>query len=219
MGGIVLKRKIIKIDEEKCNGCGLCAAACHEGAIGMVEGKARLLREDYCDGLGDCLPACPMNAISFEEREAPAYDHQAVLAAKAAKQAEEPAPCGCPGSRSRTLTHESAPSCEGSLGELPSELGPVAGPDQARAGQGSLFRERRPADCRRLHRLCLWRLSPAVYPWPGCADRLPQTGPRGIMRKSSAPSSQTTRSAVSPSCGWRCPAAADWKMPPAAPFK
>ena len=123
MGGIVLKRKIIRIDEEKCNGCGLCAAACHEGAIGMVEGKARLLREDYCDGLGDCLPACPMNAISFEEREAPAYDHQAVLAAKAAKQAEEPAPCGCPGSRSRTLTHESAPSCEGSLGELPSELG------------------------------------------------------------------------------------------------
>ena len=123
MGGTVLKRKIIRIDEEKCNGCGLCAAACHEGAIGMVEGKARLLREDYCDGLGDCLPTCPMNAISFEEREAPAYDHQAVLAAKAAKQAEEPTPCGCPGSRSRTLTHESSPSCEASLGELPSELG------------------------------------------------------------------------------------------------
>ena len=75
-------RKIIKIDEEKCNGCGLCAQACHEGAIGMVEGKAKLLREDYCDGLGDCLPACPMNAISFEEREAPAYNEAAVLAAK-----------------------------------------------------------------------------------------------------------------------------------------
>ena len=118
MGGIVLKRKIIRIDEEKCNGCGLCAAACHEGAIGMVEGKARLLREDYCDGLGDCLPACPMNAISFEEREAPAYDHQAVLAAKAAKQAEEPAPCGCPGSRSRALhPREEAPA-----GEMPSQL-------------------------------------------------------------------------------------------------
>ena len=78
-------RKIITIDEEKCNGCGLCAGACHEGAIGMVGGKAKLLREDYCDGLGDCLPACPMNAISFEEREAPAYNEAAVLAAKKAK--------------------------------------------------------------------------------------------------------------------------------------
>ena len=79
-------RRIITIDEEKCNGCGLCAKACHEGAIGMVDGKAKLLREDYCDGLGDCLPACPMDAISFEEREAPAYNEAAVLAAKAAKE-------------------------------------------------------------------------------------------------------------------------------------
>ena len=78
-------RKIITIDEEKCNGCGLCASACHEGAIGIVDGKAKLLREDYCDGLGDCLPACPVNAISFEQREAPAYNEAAVLAAKQAK--------------------------------------------------------------------------------------------------------------------------------------
>jgi len=92
-------RRIITINEEKCNGCGLCAKACHEGAIGMVDGKAKLLREDYCDGLGDCLPACPMNAISFEEREAPAYNEAAVLAAKNAKSA----PKGCPGTACRTI--------------------------------------------------------------------------------------------------------------------
>ena len=93
-------RRIITIDEEKCNGCGICADACHEGAIGMVNGKAKLLREDYCDGLGDCLPACPMNAISFVEREAPAYNEAAVLAAKKAK---EPLPCGCPSSACQTI--------------------------------------------------------------------------------------------------------------------
>lgn len=75
-------RRIIKINEEKCNGCGACANACHEGAIDMVNGKAKLMRENYCDGLGDCLPACPTGAITFEEREAPAYDEEAVMAAK-----------------------------------------------------------------------------------------------------------------------------------------
>ena len=94
-------RRIIRIDEEKCNGCGLCANACHEGAIGMVDGKAKLLRENYCDGLGDCLPACPVNAISFEEREAPAYDEAAVLAAKKAKASA--IPCGCPGTQAKML--------------------------------------------------------------------------------------------------------------------
>ena len=93
-------RKIIRIDEEKCNGCGACAAACHEGAIEMVNGKAKLTREDYCDGLGDCLPACPTNAISFEEREAPAYDEAAV---QRAKQTKASIPCGCPGSQSRAI--------------------------------------------------------------------------------------------------------------------
>ena len=113
-------RKIIKIDESKCNGCGLCAAACHEGAIGMVNGKAKLLREDYCDGLGDCLPACPTGAITFEEREAPAYDHAAVLAAKAAQQtAGAPLPCGCPRTASRVIRREERPAASG---EIPSEL-------------------------------------------------------------------------------------------------
>lgn len=89
-------RRIIKIDEEKCNGCGICATACHEGAIGMINGKAKLLRDDYCDGLGDCLPACPTKAITFETREAAAYNEEAVLAAKAKKK--ESLACGCLGS-------------------------------------------------------------------------------------------------------------------------
>ncbi|MBQ8164319.1 MAG: 4Fe-4S binding protein [Clostridia bacterium] len=95
-------RKIIKIDENKCNGCGACAAACHEGAIEMVNGKAKLTREDYCDGLGDCLPACPTNAITFEEREAPAYNEAAVLAAKQQKTPQK-LPCGCPGTQSKAI--------------------------------------------------------------------------------------------------------------------
>ena len=95
-------RKIIKIDEEKCNGCGACARACHEGAIEMINGKAKLTREDYCDGLGDCLPACPVDAISFEEREAAAYDEEAVLYAKK-ETTQKPLPCGCPGTSSKAI--------------------------------------------------------------------------------------------------------------------
>ncbi|MBR3767468.1 MAG: 4Fe-4S binding protein [Clostridia bacterium] len=102
-------RKIIKINEEKCNGCGACADACHEGAIAMVNGKAKLIREDYCDGLGDCLPSCPVNAITFEEREAPEYNEEAVRQAKMQKFGVK-LPCGCPGTQSKTIKREELPS-------------------------------------------------------------------------------------------------------------
>ena len=103
-------RKIIKIDKEKCNGCGACAAACHEGAIEMIGGKAMLTREDYCDGLGDCLPACPVDAISFEHREAPAYDEEAVMRSKAKKKVERSF-CSCPGTQSRAIARDKR-ACE-----------------------------------------------------------------------------------------------------------
>ena len=119
-------RKIIEIDEEKCNGCGACAAACHEGAIGMVNGKAKLLRDDYCDGLGDCLPACPTGAITFVEREAAAYDEAAVQAKKQSKG-------GCPGQQMRQFTPrdtELAPRAASQLRQWPCQikLAPVNAP-------------------------------------------------------------------------------------------
>lgn len=124
-------RRIIQIDEEKCNGCGACAEACHEGAIGMVNGKATLLRDDYCDGLGDCLPTCPTGAISFVEREAAAYDEKAVQEnmRKKGKSNHAAVPhTGCPGSRMQRIQHsqETTPSArvqtESQLGQWPCQI-------------------------------------------------------------------------------------------------
>ena len=109
-------RKIIKIDERKCNGCRLCADACHEGAIQIVDGKAKLIRDDYCDGLGNCLPVCPTDAISFEEREAAAYDEQAVNDSKQQVQ-----PHGCPGMQMRTM-EKRTPAAQQPEAETESQL-------------------------------------------------------------------------------------------------
>ena len=132
-------RKIIQIDEEKCNGCGACADACHEGAIGMVNGKATLLRDDYCDGLGDCLPTCPTGAISFVEREAAAYDEKAVQEHMQKKNAQTTASAGshtgCPGSRMQQFKRQETASpipaqVNSHLGQWPCQikLVPVSAP-------------------------------------------------------------------------------------------
>lgn len=182
-----MKRKIIRIDEEKCNGCGLCAAACHEGAIGMENGKAKLMREDYCDGLGDCLPACPTGAISFEEREAPAYDEAAVRAAKLKKFREEqagktPLPCGCPGHR--FAPHRARAGGRRELRRARAQRTfAVACADQAGARARALLRRGRPAHRGGLHGIRVRRFSPPLYPQPHRADRLPQAGRGRLCRK------------------------------------
>lgn len=120
-------RQIIQIDKEKCNGCGLCVSACHEGAIGLVDGKAELLRDDYCDGLGNCLPVCPTGAISFEEREAAAYNEAEVQMNmeknKKVKQDQVPnLACGCPGTHAKALNREPVKEAAPAVAEIGSRL-------------------------------------------------------------------------------------------------
>jgi Fe-S-cluster-containing hydrogenase component 2 len=104
----IMNRKIVSIDEEKCNGCGICAAACHEGAIEIINGKAKLLSDEYCDGLGDCLPGCPVGAIEIIERDANDYDEQAVKKRmESKKKPEHVVPCGCPGTAARSIVRAS----------------------------------------------------------------------------------------------------------------
>lgn len=119
-----MKRNIIMIDEEKCNGCGLCVDACHEDALQMIDGKAKLISESYCDGLGDCLPECPTGAITIEEREADDYDEETVMARiKMKEKNEEPLACGCPGTASRTITrHNHHTEATVPSGKIESEL-------------------------------------------------------------------------------------------------
>lgn len=167
-------RKIIKIEEAACNGCGICAAACHEGAIEMREGKARLVREDFCDGLGDCLPGCPTGAISFEVREAPEYNAAAVAQAKA-PTVPAPLPCGCPGSQPRTIGGKEGMSSafpaqgESCLGQWPVQIKLVP-------GSGAVFLRRPSSHSRRLYGLCLWKFPPGVYEKSYYPDWLSEVG-------------------------------------------
>lgn len=123
-----MKRQIIRIDEALCTGCGLCASACHEGAIGIIDGKAKLLRDDYCDGLGNCLPVCPTGAITFEEREAAAYDEEAVLKRQGASS-------GCPGSEIKTMNRRELAPAAPVTGPVPGEAPVVRSPRGSELGQ------------------------------------------------------------------------------------
>jgi len=203
-------RKIIHIDEEKCNGCGACATACHEGAIGIVNGKAKLLRDDYCDGFGDCLPACPMDAIHFVEREAAAYDEAAVQANKRKKQAEAMHAAhagGCPGHQMHRFQREetaqaAAPEAQPSqLGQWPCQIKLV--PVNAPYFQGAKLLIA--ADC-------------TAYAYANMHSEFMKGkitligSTRWITPTSSRRLSGTTTFRASPSCAWRCRAAADSSM-------
>ena len=203
-------RKIIRIDEEKCNGCGACARACHEGAIAMVDGKAHLMREDYCDGLGDCLPACPTGAISFETREAAAYDEAAVKAAKASA-----APRACPGSkpgffhRGAQATAMAAAPSQLSQWPVQIKLVPINAPWFS--GADLLIA----ADCTAF---AYGNFHADFIRGRITLPAAPSSTP-SITRKSFRRSLLATISAPSPWRAWKCPAAAAWKAPCAARWR
>lgn len=171
-------RRIINIDEEKCNGCGACAKACHEGAIGMVNGKAKLLRDDYCDGLGDCLPTCPTGAITFVEREAAAYDEQAVKANMEKKAQKAKIPCGCPGSQAKAFNRENISETEKLFCKncTCQQTSAVACTDKACANKRTLFQRSKASYCRRLHRLCICKLPRGIYKRKNHIDRMSEAG-------------------------------------------
>lgn len=173
-------RKIIHIDEEKCDGCGACVNACHEGAIDLINGKAKLMREHYCDGLGDCLPACHAGAITFEEREAPAYDEAAVKAAQAAKK--QPVHTGCPGAAMRQMLRRPAapsPAAQDAQSQLVNwpvqiKLAPVRAP---------YFEDAALLIAADWHRLCLRGVSQPLPRRPCLPDRLSETRRRRLQRE------------------------------------
>lgn len=168
-------RRIIEIDEERCTGCGLCAKACHEGAIAMVNGKAKLAREHFCDGLGDCLPACPADAIRFVEREAPAYDEAAVQAAKAAQY---PAG-GCPGAQAMRFAPSAAPAQDGAASALqnwPVQIRLLSTSAPYLQGCG-------PCHCRGLHGVFLRAVPQPLSCRAHRHDRLSEARRRRLQRK------------------------------------
>ena len=185
LGGIKMIRRIIQIDQEKCNGCGACAEACHEGAITMVDGKARLLRDDYCDGLGNCLPVCPTGAITFEEREAAAYDEAAVQAHKASAAAPQHTG-GCPGSRMRQFDRQAeAPAAAAGAGLAPPLRAPSTsrltmrpcGPEPLIDDRSTPFwaARRRASGDEKMRAPFCWD----AVPPPGAAFAAPPSPPRG----------------------------------------
>ena len=201
-------RKIIQIDEHKCDGCGICVEACHEGAIGMVDGKAKLLRDDYCDGLGDCLPACPQGAITFVEREAAPYDEAAVLANKKGSACSTG---GCPGSMAKAIHHHEAPvqaepaRQTSQLRQWPVQIKLV--PAAAPWFQGAKLLIA--ADCTATPTPTSPRTSSrTTSPWWAAPSWTWWTTP-----KNSPPFCRTTTSRASLWCGWKSPAAAASRWP------
>ena len=213
-------RKIIKIDEDKCNGCGACAEACHENAIGMVNGKAKLLHDHYCDGLGDCLPACPTGAITFEMREAAAYDEAAVKANQAAIKATTSgcAVGGCPGSAARMLSPAKIATAAAHAHEAPSQLrqwpvqiklAPVSAPYFEDANL-LISADCAAYACGDFHTRFMRNRVVLI----GCHSWMKATMPKSLPRLSA----KTTLKA-SPLSVWQCPAAAALKTLSNAPYR